>query len=489
MKRNFPEEFLWGGATSACQFEGGYNQQGKGLTVADVITNGSKETTRKITWKNQKTGEESTSEVGAFWGEIVVPKDSIPTVLDDYFYPSHIASNFYDHMEEDMRLLGELGLKAYRMSISWARIFPNGDDETPNEEGINFYTNVFKLCKKYNIKPVVTTAHYDIPLNLVIKYGGWKNRKLIDFYVKYCETIFDYFKNYVEYWITFNEINSVIVENFKAAGMYSNTEQDFAQAAHNQFVASARAVMLAKKINSENKVGCMVAYTLGYAKTCHPEDQLEALLRSRDYNFFLEVQCNGAYPAYKTKEYERKGIHLDSTNQDFIDIKNGSVDYIAFSYYTSGVITKKNEEDELDLMGPSNPYLKTNDWGWGVDPVGLRYSLITLSERYKKPLFIVENGYGHADEKDNNGKIKDDYRIFYMDEHITEIYKAIYLDGVDVLGYTPWGCIDCISLGTGEMKKRYGLIFVDVDNLGNGTFKRFKKDSYDWYQNIIKNNG
>lgn len=488
MNIKFPDNFLWGGATAACQIEGGYNEGKKGLTVADVLTVGSHTETRKITWRNPKTNQTGYSDVGAFWGKINIPEGAVPEVLEGEYYPSHVASDFYHRYKEDIALLAQMGLKCYRMSISWARIYPNGDDAMPNEEGLAFYHAVFDECRKYGIEPIVTTAHYDVPLNLCIKYGGWKNRELIELYVRYCEILFTEFKDKVKYWMTFNEINSVIVENFKAAGMTEEDSTSYAQAAHNQFVASARAVKLSKSINPEVKIGCMIAYTLSYPKTCNPKDQLESLLKARTYNFFTDVQCDGVYPSYKWKEYEQKGIQLELEESDFQEIKEGCVDFIGFSYYTSGICAAKKEEDEIGLMGPVNPYLKTNAWGWGIDSDGLRISLCNLYERYRKPLFIVENGYGYADEV-VEGKIHDDYRIDYMRQHILAMNDAINLDGVDLLGYTPWGCIDISSLGTGEMKKRYGMIYVEKDDLGNGTLNRIKKDSFDWYKKCIASNG
>lgn len=485
MNNYFPKTFLWGAASSASQYEGGYNVDGKGLTVADVITGGSKNYKRKITYKTKQDNSKHYSDVGGFWGSLTIPKDGIPAVFSDEFYPSHDSTKGYEKIEEDLLNLKELGINCYRMSISWARIFPNGDDEVPNQKGLEFYRNIFVKCQEFGIKPIVTLYHYDLPLALTIKYGGWKNRKLIELYEKYAKTVMSEYIDLVEYWITFNEINSVIVESFKNAGMLSESPQDFAQAAHNELVASARAVRCAHQISSHLKVGCMVAYTLGYAKTCNPEDKLEEYMRSREYNFFLDVQCHGVYPNYKLTEYQRNKICLDTCDQDWLDLKEGCVDYISFSYYSTGVIST-NYIDKESKMGPENPFIKNTAWGWGIDPIGLRISLNQLFEHYRKPLLIVENGLGSDDTVDEDGCVHDDYRINYIQSHISEIEKAIVLDGIDVIGYTVWATVDFISLGTGEIKKRYGLIYVDRDDQHKGTFNRIKKDSFYWYQSFLK---
>ncbi len=490
MTNKFPKNFLWGGATAACQVEGGYNQGGKGLTTADVITAGSHERVRKITWRNVLTNETGYSDVGGFWGKLDFPPNCIPDVIEGEYYPAHNASDFYNRYKEDIAMMAEMGFKCYRMSMSWARIFPNGDDEHANKQGLDFYHRVFDVCYKYVIEPVVTLAHYDTPLQLAIRYGGWKNRAVIKMFEKYARTVFDEYKNKVKYWITFNEINSVVVESFKNAGMMSENEQDLAQCAHNQFVASAKAVIASRAINPQAKVGCMIAYTMAYPKTCNPKDQMESIFKSHEHSFFSDVMCRGFYPAYKWKEYERKGIELDIDEDDLETIEEGTVDYIAFSYYSSGVCTTEKQGDlgTNVMMGPVNPYLKVNAWGWSIDPEGLRFSLNTLYERYNKPLFIVENGLGYKDEL-IDGKVEDGYRVAYTKAHLESISKAINLDGVEIIGYTTWGWIDLISLGTGEMKKRYGLVYVNRDDQGNGDFKRIKKNSFYWYKQVIETNG
>lgn len=485
MTYHFPKEFLWGVSSSSSQYEGGYNKDGKGLTVGDVITGGNKNTTRKITWRYKDSTEKHYSEVGGFWGKISIPEDGVPCVFEDEFYPSHDATKGYDYAIEDLEALHELGVSSYRMSISWARIFPNGDDEVPNQAGLDFYKKLFEKCKEYHIQPIVTLFHYDLPLALTLKYGGWKNRKLIDLYEHYAKTVMEEYKGLVHYWITFNEINSVTVEAFKNAGMLTEDESDRWQAAHNELLASAKAVKIAHEIDPNNKIGCMVAYTIGYAKTCDPQDKWEEYIRSREYNFYLSVQCKGLYPSYKLQEYKQKNLQLDIRKEDFEIFKEGCVDYISFSYYATGVISKK-EMDEGNLMGPPNPFLKKTAWGWSIDPTGLRLSLNQIYDTYHKPIMIVENGIGCEDKVEEDGHIHDSYRIDYLQAHIQEIDKAMYEDGIKVIGYNLWANVDFVSLGTGEVKKRYGLIYVDINDEKQGDFHRIKKDSYYWYKKFIE---
>lgn len=481
----FPPGFLWGVASSACQYEGAYRADGKGLTVADVITGGSRGVKRQITWQMPGSDGRHTSDVGGFWGPLAVEPGGVPCVFEGESYPSHDSTRGYDRIDEDLADLAELGVTCYRMSISWARIFPNGDDAEPNRAGLDFYRHVFEACRAHGIEPVVTLFHYDLPLALTVKYGGWKNRALIDLFERYATTVFKEYRGLVRRWITFNEINSVVVESFKNAGMLSEDPADLAQAAHNELVASARAVAAAHGLDAALEVGCMVAYTIGYAKTCDPADRLEEYMRSREYGFFLDVQCAGSYPAYKTAEYRRAGIKLDARESDDADLAAGCVDFIAFSYYSTGVITSACDE-EASKMGPANPFLKSTAWGWGIDPTGLRISLNQLYERYRKPLMVVENGMGAEDEIAPDGAVHDPYRIEYLRVHIEELGRAIELDGVDVMGYAVWANVDFVSLGTGELRKRYGLVYVDRDDAGTGDYRRIKKDSYYWYQEFLK---
>lgn len=487
----FPKDFLWGGATAANQYEGAYAEDGKGLNTADVITAGSHTTPRMITWKNPETGETGKTGMG-FGSEMFFPEGAVPAVLEGSYYPSHGATDFYHHYQEDIALMGEMGFKTLRLSMNWARIFPNGDDETPNEKGLAFYDAVFDECRKYGIEPLVTLSHYETPLHLVTAYGGWVNRKLIGFFEKYARTVFVRYKEKVKYWLTFNEINMMDMSPFMAGGIMENTPQAKAQGAHNQFVASALAVKAAHEISPEIRVGQMLAYQPIYAMTCDPADQLFVMEAAQKTLFYSDVQAGGRYPAYKLKEYERNDVKLETEPDDFDLLEKYAVDFLSFSCYGSSTQTTHNEGDKTSgnfVMGVKNPYLETNAWGWATDPACLRLSLNTLYDRYRKPLWIVENGIGWDDKKEADGSVHDDYRINYLRQNIQSMDDAVNLDGVELMGYTMWGCVDLVSAGTGEMKKRYGFVYVDRDDEGNGTLERSRKDSFYWYQKVIKTQG
>lgn len=469
----FPENFLWGGATAANQCEGGYKEGKRGLSNIDVLPFG---------------------------------KDRFPVGMgkmkmfecdENHYYPSHEAIDMYNHYKEDIALFAEMGFKCYRLSIAWTRIFPTGEETTPNEEGLKFYEDLFDECLKYGIEPLVTICHFDVPMNLVEKYGSWRNRKLVDLYVRYCETIFTRFKDKVKYWLTFNEINMILHLPFVGAGLYfeegDNEEEVKYQAAHHQLVASALATKLAHEINPEFKIGCMLAAGNTYANTCAPEDVFKSIQKDRENYFFIDVQSRGYYPAYALKELERKGISLKMEQEDEKILRENTVDFISFSYYSSR-LTSADPEISATTEGNvfatlKNPYLKASEWGWQIDPLGLRITMNSLYDRYQKPLFIVENGLGAVDTPDENGEINDDYRIEYLRQHIKAMKDAVELDGVDLWGYTSWGCIDLVSASTGEMKKRYGYIYVDKNNDGSGTLKRSKKKSFNWYKQVIASNG
>lgn len=464
----FPIDFLWGGATAANQIEGAYQTDGKGLSTADVVAAGSHGVPRELTY----------------------------VVQEGKYYPSHEAIDFYHRYKEDIALFAEMGFKCFRLSINWARIFPRGDEEEPNEAGLCFYDNVFDECLKYGIEPVVTISHYETPLHLASAYGGWTNRRMIEFYERYCLTLFTRYRDKVKYWMTFNEINVICYHPWYAGGFGSLEAKDGQteyQAAHHQFVASAKVVQLAKRINPCMKIGMMIAYSPVYAETCNPVEVQMAAEAMQRRHFYLDVQCRGKYSAFKLKEFERKGITIHMEEGDERILQEGVVDFIGFSYYASTVVTTRpNAESSSGNMirgGVKNPYLEASEWGWQMDPIGLRIILNSLYDRYQLPLFVVENGLGATDSIEPDGTIQDDYRINYIREHIREMKKAVELDGVEVMGYTSWGCIDLVSVGTGEMKKRYGFIYVDKDNEGNGSLKRIRKKSFDWYKQVIASNG
>lgn len=480
----FPKDFLWGGATAANQYEGGYLSGGKGLSTLDAITGGSKEVPRKITFKTKE------GKIMQVTREQSLPEGAVGYVDPDQYYPSHVATDFYHHYKEDIALFSEMGFKCFRLSISWARICPKGTNEI-NEEGLQFYDDVFDELHKYGIEPVVTINHFDIPMYLADEYDGWLDRKVIDYFLFFCETIFNRYKDKVKYWMTFNEIN--FLRSWTQIGIHSGDEQSKFQAVHHLFVASAKAVDLGHRINPDFQIGMMVAYIPGYPMTSKPEDVFAAIEYNRQQEFYLDVQVKGYYPAHQLKYYERENITIVKEEGDDEWLEKGTVDYIGFSYYMSTACTATPEEVTYvggnQVPAVKNPYLTESDWGWAVDPLGLRISLAQLYERYNVPLFIVENGFGAVDEITEDGEILDDYRIDYFSKHIQCMKDAIELDGVDLIGYTPWGCIDLVSAGTGEMSKRYGFIYVDMDDKGNGSLKRMKKKSFNWYKDVIASNG
>lgn len=470
---SLPKNFLWGGATAANQCEGGYLEGGKGLGTVDVIPWGPERRAVMLGTKDYRT----------------LPKDA--------YYPSHEAIDMYHHWKEDIALMAEMGFKCYRFSFAWSRIFPTGEETEPNEAGLKFYEDMIDELLVHNIQPVVTICHFDVPLHLEQKYGSWRSRELIGAYERYCEAIFRRFKGKVTYWMTFNEINMLMHLPFMGAGISihegENELQVKYQAAHNELVASALATKLAHEIDPEFKIGCMLAAGQFYPYSCDPADVWDALLKDRNNYFFIDVQSRGEYPPYAKKFLERNGIVPEMGEHDEKLLKENTVDFIAFSYYASrltsadpnvGTSTGGNVIKSL-----RNPHLQASEWGWQIDPLGLRITMNSLYDRYQKPLFIVENGLGAVDEIEEDGSIQDDYRIAYLEAHIREMMKAVDEDGVELIGYTPWGWIDLVSASTGEMKKRYGFVYVDKDNAGNGTLERRRKKSFDWYKQIIATNG
>lgn len=473
MMSRMRDGFLWGGATAANQVEGGYNEGGKGLGSVDVIPK------------------------GEFRFPIMRGEMSYKDLPQDSYYPAREAVDFYHHWKEDVDLMAEMGFKAYRFSISWSRIFPTGIETEPNEEGLLFYEKLIDRLIEKGIEPVVTLCHFDIPLYLVDHYGSWKNRKVIDCYVRYCETLFERFGKKVNYYMTFNEINMILHLPFMGAGLTfeegENRTQAIYQAAHHELVASALVTKIAKKYNHQVQIGCMIAAGQYYAQTCHPNDVLDAMNKNRDNFFFVDVQSRGEYPSYALKFMEREGIQLDIQEEDLQILKENTVDFIGFSYYSSrltgtlNVDTQKTSGNVFPTL--KNPYLERSEWGWQIDPVGLRITMNGLYERYQKPLFIVENGIGANDIVEQDGSIQDDYRISYLRSHVEQMKLAVQEDGVELIGYTPWGWIDIVSASTGEMKKRYGFVYVDKDNDGNGSLERSRKKSFYWYKQVIASNG
>lgn len=470
-KSVFPENFLWGGAIAANQSEGGYREGGKGLTIVDMIPYGENRMPIKL-------------------GLV----DSVE-LSEEEFYPSHQAIDFYHRYKEDIALLAEMGFKTFRMSIAWSRIFPKGDELEPNQAGIDFYRSVFEECHKYGIEPLVTLCHFDVPMHLVNEYGSWRNRKMIGFFERYARTCFEAFDGLVKYWLTFNEINILLHSPFSGAGLLfqegENRDQVKYQAAHHELVASALVTKIAHEINPENQVGCMLAGGNFYPYSCKPEDVFTAMQKDRENLFFIDVQSRGYYPSYAQKVFDEKGVKLAILEEDYETLKH-TVDFISFSYYASRCASAEmnaNNTSEANVVKSiRNPHLPASDWGWVIDPLGLRITMNTLYDRYQKPLFLVENGLGAKDVPDENGEVQDDYRIDYLRQHVEAMADAI-TDGVPLMGFTPWGCIDLVAASTGEMSKRYGFIYVDRDNLGNGTLNRTPKKSFHWYKQVIASNG
>ena len=474
-KRSFPENFLWGGATASNQIEGAYNEGGKGLSTLDFI---------ELSDKNSKQNSYMTYD----------KLKKHRTYDDDYNFPKRRGIDFYHRYKEDIKLFAEMGFKVYRMSISWPRIFLTGFEDEPNEEGIKFYNDVFDELHKYNIEPLVTILHYEIPITLQDKYNGWESREMIDLYLKLVKVLIDNFKDKVKYWLTFNEINILPISPYVGGGMLperSKKDKNSAiyQALHHQFIASALAVKYIHDNAPKCLVGNMIHKMTYYPLTCKPEDVMSAIEDELFSDSFIDVQVLGKYSYYMKKYFRDNNIIIETLENDDEILKNGLVDFISFSYYMSYVSSSEKNEEVRGSFVPThtNPNLKISEWGWPIDAKGLRIALNRLYSKYHKPLFIVENGLGAYDKFENNTVI-DDYRIDYLRKHIKAVKEAIE-DGVDIMGYTSWGPIDIVSSGTSEMSKRYGFIYVDGDDYGNGTYDRFKKKSFYWYKHVIETNG
>lgn len=480
----FPENFYWGGATAANQLEGAYLEGGKGLSISDLLLGGDFKNPRRITTE----------------------------IENEAFYPSHEAIDHYHRYKEDVELFSEMGFKMYRFSIAWTRIFPTGLEDEPNEEGLKFYDNLIVELKKHNIEPMITISHYEPPIELTRKFNGWESREMVDLYVKYANTIIDRYKDDVKYWLTFNEINilsrDVGMGTYLGGGMYPDDINDFLntknidnsqqrfQALHHQFIASAKVIKYARSLNKDLHMGCMIAYRMIYPLSSHPKDVNFAQEMTNISSFYCgDVQVKGYYPYFAKKFWKDRNIKMKFEDGDEALLKEGTVDYYTFSYYQSSTVTKTDDSAEKQegnfFNSVKNPFLKASEWSWEVDPLGLRTALNQIYERYEMPLMVVENGLGAVDElieRDGEKTVDDDYRIDYLQSHIQAMGDAIE-DGVDLVGYTSWAPIDLVSAGTGEMKKRYGYIYVDKHDDGTGTLDRYKKKSFYWYKKVIETNG
>lgn len=470
------EDFLWGGAVAANQIEGAWNVDGKGPSVADMCTAGSADVPKRIT-------------------SVIEP---------GIRYPSHEAVDFYHHYEEDIALMAEMGFKVFRTSINWTRIFPTGMETSPNESGLAFYDRVFDCLVQHGIEPLVTLSHYEMPYALVEKYNGWESRDVIGHFMRYVRTVFDRFQGKVKYWLTFNEINAGTMP--LGAVLSTGTIRGYAgpvthvpddsqsryQALHHMLVASAEAVSYAHAHYSDYRLGNMICFVPFYPMTCSPADILQAQVRMREFNWYCaDVQIRGEYPAFTAQMLKSKGVSLKTISGDTEILKSGTVDFMSFSYYMSSCVCASAGEKSAGgnlIHGEKNPYLSASDWGWQIDPEGLRYSINAITDRYRIPVMVVENGLGARDVVEADGSVQDHERIAYLRAHI-EAMKEATAEGADIMGYTPWGCIDLVSASTGEMAKRYGFIYVNKQDDGSGDFSRSKKASFEWYKKVIASNG
>ncbi len=487
----FRKDFLWGGDISATQAEGGWNEGGKSPVYRDYLLGGNKDTQRSAYYQDaqgniQKVFTEANTVVK-------LPEGAHFIIKDDEFYPNHKGSDFYHHYKEDIALLAEMGFKAFNITLSWARIYPYGVEHGLNQEGIDFYKDLFEECQKQGIEPIVTLYKYDMPYYFEEHFGGWSNPQLIDEFVAFAQVCLKVYKGLVKYWITFNEINC-IKQDLDNKPFYTQEEaQRSFMETHHQLIAAAKTVKLAHEIDVTYQIGCMISGTFTHALTCDPKD-LALTQKDQQDNFFYcgDTMMRGYYPSYAKRIWNEYDVCMNISEEDKQILKEGKSDFFAFSYYFTNCCTTHTDETEMTpgniSFGYKNPYLKTSQWGWAIDPDGLKYFLHVLYDRYQKPLLIVENGLGAIDILEEDGSIHDDYRINYHREHIKMMKEAVD-EGVDLIGYTTWSCIDLISNSTGEMRKRYGFIYVDADDEGNGSFKRYKKDSFYWYKHVIETNG
>lgn len=477
------KEFLWGGATADFQFDGGYPEDGRGLSTHDFETDGSVEHPRCVTYRlpDGTVGEARSS----FFSPQDLPDGAEPCLDEKHYYPSLRAVDHYHHWREDLALLAGMGCNVYRFSICWSRLFPTGDELQPSEAGLKFYDELIDEMFRLGMEPLITIHHDNLPAYLAEHYDGWSSRHTIDCYLRYCKVLFERYGKKCRYWLTFNEINAV--RGFAACGTHKCDNQTHYTAVHNMFLASAQAVKLGHEMMPGSMFGAMYASSAIYPATCKPEDVFRHMQQRRETYYFIDTMARGYYPSYAKDIWNRRGVELHMEPGDEEILAAGPLDFVSFSYYRSNVISTGTKVNVIS--GDPNPYLESTPWGWPVDPIGLRYVLNEFYDRYQKPLFIVENGLGAIDETGPDGTIQDDYRIRYLRDHLQEMMKAILEDGVECLGYTMWAPIDLVSLSTGEMKKRYGFIYVDMDDKGNGTLERRKKKSYDWMSRVIASQG
>ena len=471
----FPEGFLWGGAIAACQAEGAYDVDGRGLSTSDLRCY-----TKGFDRANiEKEGGDTLAGIRA-------------TVADtESFFPKRYGIDFYHTYKEDLGLMQELGLRAFRTSVSWSRIFPQGDEEEPNEAGLTFYDRLFNEIVADGMVPVITMSHYDIPLHLVTEYGGFANREVIKLFCRYAKVLLERYHDLVKYWIVFNQVNLLPTVRFGSLGLYDdqaeNMEELMYQAVHHQMVAAAQTKLMARRIDPTLHIGTMMADGTFYPATCRPADVVLTMQKNRMQYFFTDVQLRGEYPVYALRYFKEHGYDIKILPEDEELLRDNTMDFLGISYYSSKIV-----DSDVNTIAPfeasQNPNLEPTPWEWRADPLGFYNSISQYWDRYEVPIMIAENGFGALDEVEPDGSIHDSYRIDYLRKHVEQLRECVK-DGVDVIAYLSWGPIDIVSSSSAEMSKRYGYVYVDRDDFGNGSQKRLKKDSFYWYQHVIQTNG
>ena len=478
---SFPDGFLWGGALAANQCEGAWDVDGRGPSVADIAA------------------YRPNLSVTEYAAHHHVTLASIARAMADpdlARYPKRRGIDFYHRWRDDLDLFAELGFTVLRVSIAWSRLYPTGFEAEPNPAGLQFYRELFEGMRERGIEPLVTLSHYEMPLDLATRLNGWADRRTVDLFARFARSCFAAYGDLVTLWLGFNEIDSVMRHPFTSAGVIEELCEDGLEsacyrAAHHQFVASAIATRDLHAMVPAGRMGCMLTKLTTYPRTCHPDDVAMTQAKNLHNHFFADVLVFGQYPPIELASLVRRGIAIAWQEGDAELLRQNTVDFVSFSYYMS--ITESADPDAErtpgnTILGVKNPYLPSSQWGWQIDPVGLRISLIELYDRYRKPLFIVENGLGYADCVDPDGRIRDPYRVDYFRAHFEQMALAIEA-GVDLMGYTCWAPIDLVSASSSQMSKRYGFIYVDQDDVGSGTLNRSRKDSFAWMQRVISTNG
>lgn len=476
-KYRFPSDFLWGGAQAASQADGAFDEDGKGLNSSDVqpfLKGLSNQEIQKL----QKDG-------------MTLAELKRNTTDQERYFPKRFGIDFYHTYQSDLDLLAEMGFKTFRTSLDWSRIFPNGDDQEPNQSALDHYSQMIDYMLKLNIEPIITMNHYETPINLTLKYGGWPNKAVIPMFEKFGKTLLDWFGSRVKYWIVVNQINMVQVEPFLSVGVcsdqYENSETALYQAVHNQMVAAAKIQAYARSLQQPGlQIGTMIADGTVYPASSKPDDVILAMRQNRMQYMFTDVQFRGKYPKFAQNYFCDHGVELDITDEEMSLIKNNPMDFLGISYYYSQMVdSTKNKYRPADTT--PNPHLQANPWGWAIDPQGLYNTLSQYADRYQKPIIVAENGFGMYDKLEND-TVHDEYRINYLSQHIEQIGRAIH-DGAQVIAYCAWSPIDIVSCSSQQRSKRYGFVYVDLDDEGHGSGQRYKKDSYYWYQKVIESNG